>query len=547
MIALTFQFVGGVGLFLLGMVLLTDGLKAFAGESLRRALVRFTGTPLKAFGSGALVTALVQSSSATTVTVIGFVSAGLITFPQAIGVVMGASLGTTGTGWIIAGLGLKISMAVYALPLVGLGAFMKLLASGRWRSLGLALAGFGLIFIGIDTLQNAMRGLSGIFDLAGLPAGGLAGHALAMLIGIVMTVIMQSSSAAVATTLTALHTGAINFEQAASLVIGAAVGTTITGALAAIGANVPAKRTALAHVAFNLSTGLIAMLLLPLFLGGIGLAQMHLGLDPGAVSLAAFHTAFIALGVAIFLPFADRFARVIERLLPDSGPTLTRHLDQTVLSTPAVALEATRRALGETAAETFAELRATLGVAVKDSGGGEARKAMLREAMDRLQEFFPHIPSVAADEPISRLRVAQMHAIDHLSRLQTRLAPPPGVRRALADPQLEAATAQTRLILERAEAGLRGRGAPGWLAEVEQGAAELIELRRRERPNILDRTAEGASAPGQALELLDAMRWLDRLGYHAWRICRYLAGDGRHAPEPADVPEVAALKMRGES
>ena len=547
MIALTFQFVGGVGLFLLGMVLLTDGLKAFAGESLRRALVRFTGTPLKAFGSGALVTALVQSSSATTVTVIGFVSAGLITFPQAIGVVMGASLGTTGTGWIIAGLGLKINMAVYALPLVGLGAFMKLLASGRWRSLGLALAGFGLIFIGIDTLQNAMRGLSGIFDLAGLPAGGLAGHALAMLIGIVMTVIMQSSSAAVATTLTALHTGAINFEQAASLVIGAAVGTTITGALAAIGANVPAKRTALAHVAFNLATGLIAMLLLPLFLRGIGLAQVHLGLDPGAVSLAAFHTAFIALGVAIFLPFADRFARVIERLLPDSGPTLTRHLDQTVLSTPAVALEATRRALGETAAETFAELRATLGVAVKGSGGGEARKAMLREAMVRLQEFFPHIPSVAADEPISRLRVAQMHAIDHLSRLQMRLAPPPGVRRALADPRLEAATAQARLILERAEAGLRGRGAPGWLAEVEQGAAELIELRRRERPNILDRTAEGASAPGQALELLDAMRWLDRLGYHAWRICRYLAGDGRHAPEPADVPEEAALTMRGES
>jgi phosphate:Na+ symporter len=156
-----FKLLGGIGLFLLGMVLLTDGLKAFAGEALRRALVRFTGTPLKAFGSGALVTAMVQSSSATTVTVIGFVSAGLLTFPQAVGVVMGASLGTTGTGWIVAVLGLKISLGFYALPLVGLGAFLKLLGRGRMKSLGLALAGFGVIFIGIETLQAGMQGFSG--------------------------------------------------------------------------------------------------------------------------------------------------------------------------------------------------------------------------------------------------------------------------------------------------------------------------------------------------------------------------------------------------
>src|SRR5690606_15462357 len=147
MTELLFQLTGGIGLFLLGMVLLTDGLKAFAGEALRRALVRFTGTPLKAFTSGALVTLVVQSSSATTVTVIGFVSAGLLAFPQAVGVVMGASLGTTGTGWIVSVLGLKVSVGFYALPVVGIGAFMRLLGSGRWRSLGFALAGFGIIFI----------------------------------------------------------------------------------------------------------------------------------------------------------------------------------------------------------------------------------------------------------------------------------------------------------------------------------------------------------------------------------------------------------------
>jgi phosphate:Na+ symporter len=128
MTVMIFKLLGGIGLFLLGMVLLTDGLKAFAGDALRRALVRFTGTPFKAFGSGALVTLMVQSSSATTVTVIGFVSAGLLTFPQAVGVVFGASLGTTGTGWIVSVLGLKVILGFYALPLVGIGAFMKLLA-----------------------------------------------------------------------------------------------------------------------------------------------------------------------------------------------------------------------------------------------------------------------------------------------------------------------------------------------------------------------------------------------------------------------------------
>jgi phosphate:Na+ symporter len=140
MTVLVFKLLGGVGLFLMGMVLLADGIKSFAGDALRTALVRFTGRPFKAFTSGALITAIVQSSSATTVAVIGFVSAGLLTFPQAVGVVLGASLGTTSTGWIVSVLGLKVSIGFYALPLVGVGAFMKLLALGRWKSFGLALA-----------------------------------------------------------------------------------------------------------------------------------------------------------------------------------------------------------------------------------------------------------------------------------------------------------------------------------------------------------------------------------------------------------------------
>lgn len=516
MTELIFKLLGGIGLFLLGMVLLTDGLKAFAGDALRRALMRFTGTPTKAFGSGALVTMMMQSSSATTVAVIGFVSAGLLAFPQAVGVVMGASLGTTATGWIVSGLGLKVNVGFYTLPLVGIGAFLKLLGRGRWRALGPALAGFGLIFIGIDTLQEAMRGLSSVFNLAGLPAKGTLGHLIALAIGILLTLVMQSSSAAVATTLTALHTGALNFDQAASLVIGAAIGTTVTGVLAAIGGGVPAKRTAVAHVSFNLVTGLIAVVLLPVFLRGIVWAQQHLGLEPGAMSLAAFHTTFIAVGVAIFLPFAGRFAALIERWVPDKGPPLTRHLDKTLLQAPPAALEASRRALCDTATDLFAALQASL----QPSGlvPGE-REAAIGKALERLQEYLPQIPAMVEDTPLSHLRIGQMHALEHLSRLRLRLEPPPSIRRVLNDPVTVEAVGAANRILEMGQQVLAGGGS---LAAMEAESARLTQFRDLQRPLILERTAGGSSDPASALDLLDAIRWCERIGHHAWRICHHL-------------------------
>jgi phosphate:Na+ symporter len=159
------QLLGGIGLFLLGMLLLTDGLKAAAGDALKRVLVRFTGRPVSAFFSGLTLTALVQSSSATTLATIGFVSAGLLTFAQAIGIVIGGSVGTTTTGWLVSLLGLKLSVGKLALPFIGVGALMRLMLKGRASPLGLALAGFGLIFVGIDLLQSGMGGAEGAPDI----------------------------------------------------------------------------------------------------------------------------------------------------------------------------------------------------------------------------------------------------------------------------------------------------------------------------------------------------------------------------------------------
>ncbi|HAX41038.1 MAG TPA: Na/Pi symporter [Bryobacteraceae bacterium] len=532
MTGLLFSLLGGIGLFLVGMVLLSDGLKAFAGNRLRTALVRFTGRPSAALASGALVTALVQSSSATTVTMIGFVSAGLLTFPQAVGVILGASLGTTSTGWIVSVLGLKISIGQYAMPLIGIGAFVRLLGRGRWRSLGLAVAGFGLIFAGIEALQTAMAGLSGNLNLSGLDAGGLLGRVLAVGIGVALTIVLQSSSAAVATTLTALHTGSLNFEQAALLVIGASIGTTVTGALAAIGASVPAKRTALALVLFNSATGVIAVLLLPLLLWLIDWGQRTAGLEAGAVSLAAFHTAFVAIGVLLFLPLIERFSRAVENLLPDRGPALTAHLDRLVLDVPEVALEAAFRALREISIEAFNALQDSL----RDPPGravDKARRVRIREAIRQTQEFLAAIPATNEPGPAA-LRVSLLHGLDHLVRLQSYLKLPEKLIQSFNHDPVKPPLARCHDILESASNGLRGFDAGPWLDAVRQKSEYLGEANRRERPKLLQKSAAGAWNDAVVLDALDALRWLNTVGYHVWRISHYLGGGTPETAEPAE-------------
>lgn len=536
MLDVLFPLLGGMGLFLVGMMLLSQGLTTFAGDALRRALMRFTGTPTKAFLSGALVTLLIQSSTATTVTLIGFVSAGLIPFGQAVGVVMGASLGTTATGWLVAGLGLKINLGFYSLPLIGLGAFLRLLGPGRWAALGTALAGFGILFVGLAELQDGMRGVAGRFDLAALPVGGLWAHVVVMLIGVVMTALLQSSTAAVATTLTALHTATINLEQAAALVIGAAIGTTLTGALAAIGATRPAKRTALAHILFNLATGLIAIVLLPAFLRLLSWLQDDAGLSPGALSLAAFHTLFIALGVVVFLPWAQGFGRLIERLLPDRGDTLTRYLDVTVLSVPGMALLATARTLGDVAQRLFAVQRALLQDVPRDGLRMQLDEA--GRALGEVQAFFARIPPAGVNDTHLQQRLALMHAMDHVQRLLNRLQAPLLATAARQDPAGQRGLVYAEEMVRLANEGVDGKGEPGWLERLAHDADMLARLLQQARTDMLAQSGLGTQPAAHALRLTDTLRWLDRSSHHVWRIAHYL-DHAQHEPGQADTVATA--------
>lgn len=517
---LTFETLGGIGLFLLGMTLLTDGLKAFAGNALRAGLVKFTGSPLMAFGSGVVATLLVQSSTATTVTVIGFVSAGLLTFPQAIGVVIGASLGTTAISWLVAMLGLKVSVGFYALPMIGVGALMRMFARNRWQSLGLAVAGFGLIFVGIDSLLQGMMGLSDSLDFSELAVGGVAGQLLMVLIGFVMTVILQSSSAAVATTLTALYTDSLLFSHAMAIVIGAAIGTTTTGALAALGGTVAAKRTALAHVSFNAWSGLLALALLPVYQRVIEWAQNTGILQDSATGLAAFHSSFIAVGAITILPWIGAFSRIIEKILPEKQPALTRRLDPTVLAVPAVAIEATEITLREIAEElvTLALYRD------ENEAGVDVQKKIeeVRDGLLRARQFIADIPPAAA-EPMATRRLALMHAMDHLFRLLSH-AKKKKISKMI---RLEAVTqlrVEFREALRLAQAGFAGEKDEHWVEELQKRSKNIAALRGHQRETLLRKTADGAESPEETLQMLDVLRWIDGSVFHTWRIAHYLVG-----------------------
>lgn len=336
---------GGLGLFLLGMGLMTDGLKLAAGPALHRILAGATRTRAHALGSGMLVTALVQSSSAVTVAAIGFVNAGLLALGPALWVLFGANVGTTMTGWIVALVGLKFKVEALAMPLAGLGALLRLTGEGRRSgAIGTALAGFGLLFMGIALLQQAFAGLAGQINLP-QDEGPLA--VLAQLgIGVLMTVLMQSSSAAMAITLTAAQGGLIDLQGAAAVVIGANIGTTVTALLAAIGATPNARRAASAHVVFNLLTGVVALLLLPWIIDALGLARQALGLAPDpATKLALFHTTFNLLGVLLMWPLTARLTRWLQQRFRarEEDEAQPQFLDETVLAVPTLALDALTR------------------------------------------------------------------------------------------------------------------------------------------------------------------------------------------------------------
>lgn len=511
---------GGLGLFLIGMSIMTGGLKDLAGDTLRDWLARFTRSPLTGATIGAFGTAVLQSSSATTVMAVGFAGAGLLTFPQALGVIFGANLGTTVTGWLIALLGFKLSLSAIVMPLIFAGAILRLFGGRKVAAIGFALAGFGLIFAGITMLQTAMEGAGDFVTPQTFPSDTVLGRVLLVGIGIVITLVTQSSSAGVATAITAVHVGTISFSQAAAMVIGMDVGTTFTAALATVGGNVGAKRTGAAHVVYNLMTGVGAFLLLPWFvIGWEKLRSDTVASDP-ELALVLFHTLFNGLGVLIVLPFTNQFARFIQWMIPSRARTLTQRLEPSLLAQSSVAISAVHATLVELAGKLYR----TLASAVMNESEGDAVLLSLDridEALSVTRDYMSRIPKNGVSREVESAYSTSMHILDHLSRLLRRMRMKERLRNAIDDEMMQGIVTRLVNAIEKPigdDTDSRVRMNLE-LAALWQDIEQQMEPYRR---RVIRQAGLGSAATDQVISCLDQFRWLRRVTYHGWRIAWHL-------------------------
>ncbi|MDY6929728.1 MAG: Na/Pi symporter [Pseudomonadota bacterium] len=271
-------------------------------------------------------------------------NAGLLNMRQVLGIIFGANVGTTMTGWLVAILGFHLNIEAIALPLVGIGMIVKLTVQhSRLAAVGQTLVGFGLFFIGIGVLKDAFDGVMQTFQFSPLGGEGVSGMLFYLLVGIITTVLTQSSSASIALTITAAASGMIEMYSAGAMVIGANIGTTSTAAFAAIGATSAAKRSAAAQVLFNLATAVIALLVLPVLFYVIHLISdaLQLSADP-ALSLALFHTLFNFMGLLLVYPFIGKLANWLEKRFRsrEEIESIPRYLDNNIAQTPALAVNA---------------------------------------------------------------------------------------------------------------------------------------------------------------------------------------------------------------
>jgi len=330
MIPTIFKLLGALGVFLFGMRVMSEGIQKVAGKRLQSILNYMTANRVAAIFTGFFITALVQSSSATTVMVVSFVNASLLSLTQAIGVIMGANIGTTVTTWIVSIIGFKFKISAIALPVIGVGLPFMFSKFKKRRDIGEILIGFGLLFLGLMFLKESVPNIKNnpeiLEFLKNYTNLGFLSFVIFVIVGSILTVIVQSSSAAMAITVTMAFMGWIGFETAAAIVLGENIGTTVTAYLASLGTNVNARRTARAHFLFNIF-GVIWMAFIFRYF-----TQFILKIAPWdsslqinlPLNLSLFHTVFNIINSLIFIPFIKPFAKLVEKLVKPKASDLSK-------------------------------------------------------------------------------------------------------------------------------------------------------------------------------------------------------------------------------
>ena len=335
----------GVAILLFGMIMLEEGFKVFTKGPLQNILKSATNKLYKSITTGAMVTALIQSSSLVSVITISFISAGLISLAGGLGLIFGANIGTTATAWLVAGFGLKVKISALALPMLIFGIIFSFQKKVSLKGIGNVLAGLGFFFLGIHYMKEGFDVFKEYIDLSQYAVPGFFGVVVYTGLGIVITTILQSSSATLALILTALAAGQIEYENALALAIGANVGTTITAVLGAIGSNSAGKRLALAHFIFNMVTGLVAIVFIYPLAKIVNNASdfLHIANTNYTLKLALFHTIFNIVGVILMIPFIKKLERILLRFYKersDKDIDEPKYLNPAVLQFPGAVISA---------------------------------------------------------------------------------------------------------------------------------------------------------------------------------------------------------------
>lgn len=337
----------GVALFLIGMLSMKEGFKYLSGTVLETYLQKSTDTLPKAILSGFLATTAIQGSTLISIIVISFLNAKLMTLLSAVGVIFGSNIGSTTTSWIVSSVGLKIDIAPYAMPMIIFGVVFGFSENKNIQAIGKTILGFGLIFLGIDYMKNGFESLQSSFDLTKFEMSGWAGVFVYVIIGIVVTVIMRSSGAAMALFITAVAANQISFLNGIELAVGANIGTTTTAIIASFNANANGKRIAFAHFSFNTLSAVVAIIFIYPFADFTNFLASKVGIDEGnyAMKMALFDTTLNAVSVALIYPFTTLFVKYLQTLFVNEKDEIEKplYLDNIVINIPNAAIEAIRK------------------------------------------------------------------------------------------------------------------------------------------------------------------------------------------------------------
>lgn len=535
-----FQFLGGLGIFLFGIKYMGDGLQKSAGDRLRDILDRFTTNPFMGVLTGIIVTCLIQSSSGTTVLTVGLVSAGFLNLRQAIGIIMGANIGTTITAFII---GIKISD--YALPIIAAGAVLLFFFKNRKvHNLGQIVFGFGALFFGLELMGDGMKPLRTLQEFQDFTVMMSDNSLLGVAVGTIFTVIVQSSSATIGILQELFAQGLIDLKGSLPVLFGDNIGTTITAVLASIGASVAARRAAAVHVLFNLIGTAIFLLILPFFTDVIAMLQNSLGLNP-EMTIAFAHGTFNVTNTIIQFPFIAGLAYIVTKLIPGEDSIIeykTQHLDPIFIEqSPAIALGSAQEEvirMGKFAVKGLEETRTFLETKSQKHADAAFQIEDAINNLDRkITDYLVQLSSRSLSEQESEKHAILVDTVrdierigDHFENIVELLNFQLENKADFSESAIEDLQSMFELTLETVSQALEAldQHQKDLAVNVLRKERSIDELEKSLRKKHIARISESKCSVKGGIVFVDIISNLERIGDHAVNIAETVLGDSKY-------------------